>query len=545
MNLNDGQSVLSSCLSYELQDTFDESSISVISTSESFDCISSYVVLSPLEDEVKQLKIQRDSLKEELIELDQSIEQKRLDRLKLEMSFQPQETTEESRQNATDQTTPRASQLQSPTENKATSNVILKRLREAENRLQNEAKLRLEAEEKVCGLEREIQELKKCYETDDAEIDSIVKDILGESFDHLPGIEGCSQNTETWNEDNGKDENEAHCFVPCDDLVVEMSPMALEKSAQHSIATIDAAEIQINLTDVATQENKSERKGVDEIVGILSQNDLGKAPHQSPLSDGQHESSVSLFEETLTSESNDRMSATPNTNANHGNDVTPDIKEYANIRSHAEKMVLLAEKSIKRKRGSAHSVCSSVASSVQTQFKKELDQSQNTGVHISNIERVDVCNCEHSALSGNCERNEFYLPQVGVACSCGRKQALPDDVDPCELSCILRNWQVTFLASVGIRDGYDLIHAYKERPRELAKLLKQWRKAKGLSSAKTSSCSIALHIWSRTCKSVIKSVREQQANGIVKPHRPHFLDITVSDDRTVSTVGLASVQEQK
>jgi hypothetical protein len=62
-------------------------------------------------------------------------------------------------------------------------------------------------------------------------------------------------------------------------------------------------------------------------------------------------------------------------------------------------------------------------------------------------------------------------------------------------------------------------------------------------SVKTKSCRVALHIWHRTCKSVIQHVRQQQAQGVAQPQRPDFLEITVTDHTTVSTLGGGSAYD--
>jgi hypothetical protein len=249
--------------------------------------------------------------------------------------------------------------------------------------------------------------------------------------------------------------------------------------------------------------------------------------------------------------------------------------EREKIRSHAEQMLSWADQAIEKRRGSGsmQSVCSSVASSIGTEFRPTPVQTapvrapQTSAVLkpgkppkmpprprpqgeqqivISNIENMDQiagCTCETSAFSGNTEHVDFYLPKLGVACSCGKKKEpeLAEGDNPCALEHILRPWQADFLASLGIKEAVDFVHAYNNRGNALAKDMRRWRRVKSLVSVKTKSCSIALHIWSRTCKSVVKAVQVQKANGAERLRRPDFMDVTIaSDSCSVSTLGLKS-----
>jgi hypothetical protein len=251
--------------------------------------------------------------------------------------------------------------------------------------------------------------------------------------------------------------------------------------------------------------------------------------------------------------------------------------EREKIRSHAEQMLSWADQAIKKRRGSlTQSVCSSIASSIGTEFrpapvqpapvrapqpsavlktgkppkmppKPKPQGEQQPQIVISNLGNMDQiagCTCETSAFSGNAEHVEFYLPKLGVACTCGFKKEpeLAEQGNPCALEHILRPWQVEFLASLGIKEAVDFVHAYKNRGSGLAKEMRRWRRGKKLVSVKTKSCSIALHIWSRTCKSVSKAVQVQKASGVERLHRPDFMDVTIASDHgTVSTLGLGSV----
>jgi hypothetical protein len=202
--------------------------------------------------------------------------------------------------------------------------------------------------------------------------------------------------------------------------------------------------------------------------------------------------------------------------------------------------------------------CGSVVSSLGTDLLPHHDE-ENCGpdssnrlgkFFISNIDDANRCTCEAAMFSTNAEHVEFYLPILGVSCSCGKQlQQLPpqcaSNSNPCALECILRPWQVEFLKSVGIHGAIDFVHAFNERAFVLATQMRKWRQQKGMLSVKTKSCRVALHIWHRTCKSVIRHVREQQARGVSELQRPDFLEITVNDQHTVSTLGGGSAYNNK
>jgi chromosome segregation ATPase len=253
---------------------------------------------------------------------------------------------------------------------------------------------------------------------------------------------------------------------------------------------------------------------------------------------------------------------------------TTSAEKREKIRSHAEQMLSWADQAIGKRRGSMQSVCSSVASSVGTEFRptpaqpapavrapqpsaalksgkppkipprpKPQGEQQIVISNLENMDQIAGCTCETSAFSGNTEHVEFYLPKLGVACSCGKRKEpeLAEGVNPCALEHILRPWQADFLASLGIKEAVDFVHAYNNRGNALAKDMRRWRRVKCLVSIKTKSCSIALHIWSRTCRSVVKAVQVQKANGVERLRRPDFMDVTIaSDSCSVSTLGLGS-----
>ncbi|KAI2499466.1 ATP-dependent microtubule motor activity protein [Fragilaria crotonensis] len=252
---------------------------------------------------------------------------------------------------------------------------------------------------------------------------------------------------------------------------------------------------------------------------------------------------------------------------------------HIDIRAHAAKMLQFANRAIEKGRTNRSAV-SSVVSSVGTEFqpvttkelmsevksvkvpravarlgKPPLPSRPNPGTNddqqvvISNMEKVEntplFCICQDSLFSGNGEHVEFYLPKLGMACTCGnhkKETSTLDGPDPTALSNILRPWQVEFLSTLNLRNGVDLVHAFNQRGGEMAKAMRKWRKDKKMPSVKTKSCGIALHIWSTTCKAVVKSVRKQKSKGAKVFSRPDFLEVTNNaDGRTVSTLGCGSI----
>jgi hypothetical protein len=251
------------------------------------------------------------------------------------------------------------------------------------------------------------------------------------------------------------------------------------------------------------------------------------------------------------------------------------------IRIHAAKTLFFASRAIEKgctpvrsNQSSASSITSSIASSNASEFKPDVRDIQNslrnfeqnsmsnlTGggrpplaarpdrdeqdcrVIISNIDTVSespLCSCQTSLFSGNAAHVEFYLPKLGMACECGLHKAESstlDGTDPSSLTNILRPWQVDFLRTLNIRSGVELVHAFKQDGNELAKEMRKWRREKSFPSVKTKSCHVALHIWCRTCKAVIRSIRKQKAEGATVFQKPDFMEINLADSRTVSTLG--------
>jgi hypothetical protein len=196
--------------------------------------------------------------------------------------------------------------------------------------------------------------------------------------------------------------------------------------------------------------------------------------------------------------------------------------------------------------------CGSMVSSLGTELLPDAtDENDSPGssnqlnrFFISNMNDATRCTCEAAMFSSNLEHVDFYLPILGVSCTCGKQkqpqqpeQSVSAPLDPCALEFILRPWQVEFLNSVGITGAVEFVHAFTQRGAVLATQMRKWRRQKGMLSVKTKSCRVALHIWHRTCKSVIRYVREQQARGVTELQRPDFLEITIHDDATISTLG--------
>jgi hypothetical protein len=132
------------------------------------------------------------------------------------------------------------------------------------------------------------------------------------------------------------------------------------------------------------------------------------------------------------------------------------------------------------------------------------------------------CECSQSVFSGNDDLISFFLPQMGMACTCGRQtRGLLNPEDPIAIENILRPWQVDFLKSFGIHRGEQLVKARHRSADIMAKGLRQWRKKKGMAPFKTTSCGMAIHIWAKTCKAYVRSVRKQiNAGHVLLEHQP-------------------------
>jgi hypothetical protein len=131
---------------------------------------------------------------------------------------------------------------------------------------------------------------------------------------------------------------------------------------------------------------------------------------------------------------------------------------------------------------------------------------------------LDACQCASSIFSGKDELVEFYLPLMGMACSCGARRDGPklrNPEEPTALENILRPWQTEFLASFGIYRGDQLVKAYHRSGPALAKAMRRYRKKHGMTSFQSKSCAMALGIWSKTSKSFVRSIRKQLTSGVI------------------------------
>ena len=124
------------------------------------------------------------------------------------------------------------------------------------------------------------------------------------------------------------------------------------------------------------------------------------------------------------------------------------------------------------------------------------------------------CECSRSIFSGNDDLISFFLPLMGKACTCGQHSGsfvYPDDPEAIEN--ILRPWQVEFLKSFGIHRGDQLVKARHRSASVLAKGLRQWRRKQDMVPFKTSACGMAIHIWAKTCKAFVRSIRKHANAG--------------------------------
>ena len=177
------------------------------------------------------------------------------------------------------------------------------------------------------------------------------------------------------------------------------------------------------------------------------------------------------------------------------------------------------------------------------------------------------CECTASPFSGNDPQSEFYLPRLGLACACGRGGDTDRDradfsKDPTALRNVLRPWQCDFLSTLGVVTADGLLRAHRDDANGMARKMRDWRAANGAAGGRTDpttvrgsrECYVALKIWSRTCKVVLRSIREQRERaraevgggggggdgdcegGTVIIERPHFLDISFADTHTITSI---------
>lgn len=215
--------------------------------------------------------------------------------------------------------------------------------------------------------------------------------------------------------------------------------------------------------------------------------------------------------------------------------------------SKAASLLAWAENAIENERNMNDSTSSlSSAGTDMKPFSRRRNQSgeisqSDESVVISNMPTVTHCPCQDSIFTKNPDHVEFYLPNVRVLCSCGKHtdHENNDVSDPCSLDNILRKWQVNFLRSVGIQNATDLVYVATKSTKVLARSMRRWRKENGMLDVKSKSCKVALHIWARTSKTVLKAVNENR--GV----RPDFLDVSLSgDERTISTIEVSLTESR-
>ena len=167
---------------------------------------------------------------------------------------------------------------------------------------------------------------------------------------------------------------------------------------------------------------------------------------------------------------------------------------------------------------------------------------------IGNDDDSITCTCSTSMFSGNEAQIDLFLPKLGMACSCGKK--VDGGIMPCDkpsaLSSILRPWQVRFLSSVGVVTSEQLVKVHKSHARHIARAMKVWREKRGMKVARTKSCYVALHIWARTAKVIIRS-HKKQTSSLAKKASDPLLEVSLqspehsaNDHTSVSTLGFGS-----
>jgi len=188
-------------------------------------------------------------------------------------------------------------------------------------------------------------------------------------------------------------------------------------------------------------------------------------------------------------------------------------------------------------------------------IRSRLTQSRSPSPHSQIIRHTNSCSCMGSMFSGNKEHAEFFLPKLGMACNCGAEEAAQArNNNPTSLKSFLRSWQVSYLKSVGITTAKALINGERKNATNLSKAMKKWRYTKRMKPAHTKSCVVALQIWSKVAKTVLKSEekrkeqeKEQKEEILfcgLEDKKPMFLEIglntTEDDDQTfasISTLG--------
>ena len=221
------------------------------------------------------------------------------------------------------------------------------------------------------------------------------------------------------------------------------------------------------------------------------------------------------------------------------------------IRAHAQKLLLWADKAVGH-----HS--SDLSVSIQDEKEnmgnrmtgafptfRTPDKRRSTGSAVYSLRTISNdssfskctesekgCSCKNSIFSGNKEHSEFFLPKLGLACSCGFEKERKKSEDPTALKSFLRSWQVKYLKSIGIGSAFDLVAQFENEGKQMARAMKLWRHSKRMKPARTKSCMVALQIWSKTAKTMLTSHQRNQhaIQRSNKSTKPSFLEITAGDD---------------
>mmetsp|Transcript_14182 Transcript_14182/g.29822 ORF Transcript_14182/g.29822 Transcript_14182/m.29822 type:complete len:638 (-) Transcript_14182:138-2051(-) len=164
--------------------------------------------------------------------------------------------------------------------------------------------------------------------------------------------------------------------------------------------------------------------------------------------------------------------------------------------------------------------------------------------NIDKVQNEKSCQCSSSPFSGTDPHAEFFLPKLGLACSCGKSSIVKEresfSENPTALKNFLRDWQCDFLLTLNVETADQLLRMHKSSPNDMARKMKQWRVDNNMSNARSKECFVALQIWARTAKVVMRSVKKQRDAGEEVIEKPSFLDISFADTHSVSTLGQLS-----
>ena len=182
-----------------------------------------------------------------------------------------------------------------------------------------------------------------------------------------------------------------------------------------------------------------------------------------------------------------------------GSDSESVSSEEDVLRAHARKLLEMADQTSPRSRNSSMTTTPPHQPSVAVSPASTMAPKRSPGPD---------CKCETNVIG---ESGAFFLPRIGAVCSCGVDNLKLTNPDPESLENVLRDWQVAFLNSLGIRDAPTFIRACEVGSDKIAERLQIWRVEKGLSKAKRPACRIALHIWSRSCQLLLNRLEERYA----------------------------------